>query len=190
MPVSLGPLASSCWSLVLNFLSGVWRLDHVLTLVICLPIVFSAHTIFLLPRFFSTCVASRSIASLKPHHLWRVCVWESVSDGNEENAKVCYFRDNVSTGRNHPDRMNPDRWPGWLDLKSWQFWLSAKGGRSEIYHLEVWFPTFGVPWWPSGKESSVVTAVAWVIALAWVWSLAQEFQHAKATARKEFSPWR
>ena len=42
----------------------------------------------------------------------------------------------------------------------------------------------GVPWWPSSWGSSVVTVVAWVTALVWVRSLAQEFLHTACMAKK------
>ena len=72
---------------------------------------FSVQRISLLPLYFSTCIISHSIASLKPHHLCvTVYVWEheSVCDGPEENGY--YSTDNVSLERIHPEGMDSDRW--------------------------------------------------------------------------------
>ena len=46
---------------------------------------------------------------------------------------------------------------------------------SEVYKLVI----AGVPWWPSGYRSGIVTAVAWVQ------SLVQELLHAMGVAKNK-----
>lgn len=41
----------------------------------------------------------------------------------------------------------------------------------------------GVPWWHSGLRTYFVTAAAQLTAMEWVWSLAQELQHASGVAK-------
>jgi len=45
----------------------------------------------------------------------------------------------------------------------------------------------GVPWWLSGlRTSSIITVVAWVAAVVWVRSLAQEILYVVGAAKNKF----
>ena len=60
---------------------------------------------------------------------------------------------------------------------------SKIAGTVSVVYLYKKLP--GVPWWPSSWGLGIVTAVAQVAAMAWVWSLAREFPCSVDTAKKK-----
>ena len=69
-----------------------------------------------------------------------------------------------------------------------------KGVRTALPRESQWcfrecskWEGFGVPWWLSGLRSSIVPAVTWVTAMAWVQSLAQGTSACRGCGQKKKS---